>query len=68
MLNHYIKPSVYRKKYFAKGSEPSVSTIRRWIDNYELPGTKIGNNYYVDESKLSATGNALVDRVVNSSK
>jgi hypothetical protein len=68
MPSKYIKPSAYRLKYFVKGSAPSVSTIRRWIETSELPGIKIGSNYYVDESQLSATGNPLVDSVLNSSK
>lgn len=59
-----MKISVYRKKCFAPGSEPSMKTCRNWIDNGIIPGEKIGTHYYVDVSKLDKTGNALVDRIL----
>ncbi|MGB0662828.1 MAG: DNA-binding protein [Pontibacterium sp.] len=60
-----MKVSAYRNKYFEEGSAPSRSTVRRWIDNGELPGEVIGGNYYVNVAKVEqTTGNPLVDQVL----
>lgn len=61
-----MKVSSFLEEYFVPGNAPSVRTIRKAIDNNELPGTQIGSNYYVDVSKLNQSKNPLVNKVLNS--
>ena len=62
-----MKTAEYADRYFCEGSKPAASTIRRWIENGDLPGERIGKVYYVDVGKLEKTGNQLVDRVLQAS-
>ena len=56
----------WRDKYFAEGCGPTNKTVRRWIDEGELPGERIGSQYYVDDARYQAkSGNELVDKVIN---
>ena len=64
MKKQLMKISVWRKKTFAEGSEPSMKTCRKWIDEGTIPGERIGACYYVDLARMQKTGNALVDRVL----
>jgi len=60
-----MKISAFAEEYFAKGSAPTVKTIRTLIDDGRLAGQRIGDLYYVDVSKLHKTGNKLVDQVLS---
>jgi len=59
--------SEYQKMYFAVGSAPNKTTVRRWICNGIIPGEKIGCNHYVNVATLNLTGNPLVDAVLEAS-
>ncbi len=59
-----MKATKFRTEYFAKGSEPDMKTLKRCIDEGDLPGRRIGTIYYVDLDKLHQTGNPLVDKVL----
>jgi hypothetical protein len=61
-----MKLSQYREEYFVTGSAPAASTLRRMIEDGELPGERIGKVYYVNVSNLG-TGNHLVDMVLQAS-
>ncbi|WP_020682335.1 DNA-binding protein [Marinobacterium rhizophilum] len=67
MKKQLMKASKYRENFFCDGSKPALSTIRRWIDNGDLPGERIGGVYYVNIGQLSTTGNPLVDSVLKAS-
>jgi hypothetical protein len=46
---------------------PHPSSVRRWIDQGELPGKKIGGRYYVIHNPSPAqatTGDDVVDRIL----
>lgn len=59
-----MKATRFREDYFAKGSEPSMNTIKKLIDEGELPGQKMGSIYYVDLDQLNKSKNPLVNRVL----
>lgn len=40
--------SEYRATNFTEKSAPDARTIKKWIDNYELPGKIIGGKYFVE--------------------
>lgn len=68
MKKELMKATKYREEFFHKDSRPAASTIRRWITNGDLPGTVIGNVYYVDISRSEKmTGNELADKVLMAS-
>lgn len=59
-----MKATKFRTEHFAPGSEPSINTVKKLIDEGELPGRKIGTIYYVDLDKLNRSENPLVNRVL----
>lgn len=46
-----MKATRFRTEHFAPGSEPSMNTIKKLIDDGDLPGRKIGTIHYVDLDK-----------------
>lgn len=46
-MQQYIKLSVYREKAYPQGGAPDARTLRRRIDNGDLPGKREGKRYYV---------------------
>lgn len=54
----------WRERYFTAASAPSELTVRRWLQSGEVPGRKIGGNWYVDEQEWLAGGDELVARVL----
>lgn len=67
MQKKLMKISQYQRQFFCPGSEPELSTLRKWINNGDLPGVIIGRNFYIDVNKLDLTGNPLVDAVLEAS-
>lgn len=59
-----MKVSQYRKQCFVEGSQPSVNTIKRWIDDGELPGEIIGGMYYVEVDRVKPV-NPMLLKVLN---
>ena len=59
-----MKATRFREEYFAEGSQPSMNTLKKLIDDGELPGRKIGTIHYVDLDRLSKSDNPLVNRVL----
>lgn len=69
--------SDFRKIGFVGKKAPSITTLKRWIDNGQIPGEKLGTMYYVWvnqtlelEKPPSAeliskmkTGNEVADRI-----
>ena len=43
-----VRVSQWREHYFPAGSRPDKRTVRKAIDNQEIPGCKVGGIYYVD--------------------
>jgi len=58
-----MKISQYRREAFAKGSEPSIRTLRNWIDKDILQGKRFGEQYYV-EIESQTPVNDLVNKVL----
>lgn len=61
-----ITPQEWIEKRFPNAKKkPHPSSVRRWIENGDLPGKKIGGRYYVDEvAEAVSTGDELADRVL----
>lgn len=59
-----MKLSTFAETYFEEGEAPQPNTLRKLIENNDLPGVRIGKIYYVDIQKLELTGNSLVDQVL----
>lgn len=57
----------FREQYFEAESRPSLNTLRKWIDEGEIRGKRIGNRYYIDEDgwQSSEVDNPLVARVLS---
>ncbi|KZY34049.1 MULTISPECIES: hypothetical protein [unclassified Oleiphilus] len=41
-----MKLSQYREVYFQKGSQPSINTLKKWINQNSIDGRKIAGQYY----------------------
>lgn len=55
----------FRKAYFEAGSQPTPATLRKWIDDDEIPGgRRIGTKYYVDRDAWESDEDALVASVL----
>ena len=59
-----MKATQFRQRYFEKGSEPDMKTLKKCIDEGELPGKRIGTIYYVDLDRLERSNNPLVNKVL----
>lgn len=44
---------------------PSENTLRKWIDEGDLAGKRIGKKYYVDLDAVQSDEDALVASVLN---
>lgn len=61
----FMLPSQFANRYFCKGSAPSQTTLRKWIDDGLLPGRKVGSKYYVDIAKFQSGGDELLERILS---
>lgn len=59
-----MKATQFRTRYFEKGSEPDIKTLKKWIDDGDIPGKVMGSIYYVDLDRMSKSDNPLVNRVL----
>lgn len=65
MPKRLMKIAEFREKCFEEGSQPTMKTIRAWVDSGEIPGERIGSGYYVDLSRWDKrSNNALVNKVL----
>lgn len=56
----------FRQSYFEPGSQPSLVTLRKWIDEDEIDGgRRIGGKYYVDRDAWESDEDALVASVLS---
>jgi len=60
-----MRVTEYRETTFSPNSRPSITTIKKWINNGDIAGKIIGGNYYVDTDKILPT-NDLVNKVLDS--
>jgi len=60
-----MRVSEYREDKFTPNSRPSITTIKKWIQNGDIAGRIIGGNYYVDTDKVVPVNN-LVNKVLDS--
>lgn len=51
-------------EHFEPGSMPSNSTLKRWVENGEIDGKRIGGIYYIDLDGFASDDDALVDAVL----
>lgn len=54
----------FQKKHFEPGSEPSLRTVKRWIDQGLIVGEKIGGTWYIEANSFRAPNKQLVQRVL----
>lgn len=59
-----MKATKFREEYFSLDSRPDIKTVKKWIDENEIPGRKLGTTYYVDIDKLERSNNPLVNKVL----
>jgi hypothetical protein len=59
-----IKATKFRKEYFKPGSEPDMKTLKKLIDEGDLPGQKWGSIYYIDLDKIKVSKSPLVNRIL----
>jgi len=59
-----VKLSVFMSTEFAPGHAPTRRTLKKLIETNEIPGKKIGRDYFVDLQKFNLTGDNLVDSVL----
>ncbi|WP_420590317.1 DNA-binding protein [Bacterioplanoides sp.] len=56
----------WREQRFV-GTPPSVSTVKRWVKNGDIPTKKIGGSIFVIlNEEMNTTGDHLVDAVLSS--
>lgn len=63
----YMSITEYRETNFTPKSAPDPRTIKKWIDNQELPGKIIGGTYFVEveEAEKIKPANHLVSKVLS---
>lgn len=61
-----ITPQEWIDRRFGDAQKkPTATSVRRWIENGDLPGEKIGGRWFVEvDSTKITTGNDLADRVL----
>ncbi|SOB76129.1 hypothetical protein SAMN04488490_1805 [Marinobacter sp. LV10R510-11A] len=59
-----MKATQFRIRYFEKGSEPDMKTLKKLIEEGDLPGQKMGTIYYVDLDRIKVSSNPLVNKVL----
>ncbi len=59
-----MKATQFRIRYFEKGSEPDMKTLKKLIAEGDLPGKKMGTIYYVDLDRIKVSSNPLVNKVL----
>jgi hypothetical protein len=62
-----LTPTAWVEKYFAEGSRPPETTLRRWMNSGAVPALKIGGSWFVDDDAWRAGGDELVQRVLEAS-
>jgi len=58
-------PSQFAKQYFSSDSQPSQTTLRKWLKEGHLPGKRVGKKFYVDVSKWNSDDNPYLERILN---
>jgi S-methylmethionine-dependent homocysteine/selenocysteine methylase len=58
-----MKISEFRQVRFTPKSQPSINTIKKWVDNGSIAGEIIGGCYYVSSDKIQPV-NDLVNKVL----
>lgn len=64
--------SEFRTSFFIGQRRPCVNTLKKWIDNEELPGEVIAGHYFVlvdhggnpMKRETSLTGNKAADKIL----
>lgn len=54
----------FLKQYFEPGSEPCARTVRRGIERGDIPGRKVGGQWFVDLHLFESGNDPLVARVL----
>jgi len=53
------------QKTFSDGSRPCARTVKRWIENNDIVGKKIGGRYYIFQShEIHQVSNPLALKVL----
>lgn len=58
-----MKINEFREQCFTSASRPSYKTVRRWIDDGEIPSRKIGSTFYIKVDEIDGTS-PLVNNVL----
>jgi len=67
-MKQLMRLSDYREKCFVEGSQPSVSTLKRWIAAGDLIAEQKGGIWYVDiAAENASTGDSVVNEIMEAS-
>ena len=56
--------SQFKAHYFDKRNQPTEATLRKWIENGDLKGRKLGGKWYIDSRSFEMQDNELVSQVL----
>ena len=64
-MGKLVKISTWRKERFAEGEAPTRGTIIKAIEEGELPGKRIGRDYWIDvDEEQNQSGNDYFDKIM----
>lgn len=60
-----MRATQFTELMFCEGSRPSLTSVRKWIEEGALPGRRIGRQYFVDYPAFIAGGDDLLARILD---
>jgi hypothetical protein len=60
----FITLEEFKARYFGESKHPSLSTVRRWARDGDIPTRKIRRCFFVDVIAFEANGNPVLEKVL----
>lgn len=68
-MTQLVKLSTFIEQHFHVSSRPERATVKSWIDSGEVPGRRIGRDYYVDLDQFEvAQEDEMLRAILNESE